>query len=205
MTGVESSACFAALQSYAGRLEECDLATFLADNARAQELIKKGETATQSDFEELMGLAQTNVPGACKSALACFGSSLVGAKEIILVVTLPYATKEAFTSDLQLEFREALARVAGVPVAQVIIIGILLARRSGMSEDPGGMRHLLQGAGSISVQTQVTTPSDPVGREMERKSVCKCLYAVRPGGDLVISGSCCFSTGLCYFICGHRV
>ena len=136
----------------------------LAGNARVQELMSKGENFTETNQAELMALAQANVPADCKSALACFGSSLVGAKTIRLTVTLPYASKEAFTSDLQLEFREALARVAGVPVEQVIIVSITVARRRGLVEDQRVMRRLLQGgSGSLSVQTQVTTPSDPVG------------------------------------------
>jgi hypothetical protein len=160
--GVKSASCFAALLPYAMRLTECDLATFLANDARALEILKK-ETPTEADSTELMGLVQKGVPASCKSALACFGSSLVGAKAILLTVTLPLASKAAFTSKLQLEFREALAQVAGVPVGQVIILSITVARRSGLLEDHSVDRRLLQASGKLSVQTQVTTPSDPVG------------------------------------------
>ena len=80
-----------------------------------------------------------------------------------MTVTLPFASKDAFTPDLQLEFREALARVAGVPVEQVIILSITVARRRGLDDAQAAMRHLLQGgSGGLSVQTQVTTPSDSV-------------------------------------------
>jgi hypothetical protein len=160
-TGIKSDDCFGKVLSGYLSVVECNPILFLANNARAQELFKKGDAGTEAEQTEYVYLAKDNTPAACKSALRCFGSSTLGAKQLVVTVTLPYASKEAFTPALQLEFRNALARVAGVPVEQVVIVSITAARRSGEAGDQATMRRLLQ-SGSLSVQTQVTTPSDPV-------------------------------------------
>ena len=165
--GVKSTECFNASFPYFPQFPDCNPTTWLAQNARFQGLMAQVEAGDVRAVAEMTELARETLPPACKTALRCFGSSSAGAKQIVLTVTLPYASKEAFTEDLQLKFRTAIARVAGVPVESVVIVTIILNRRrddragSIASEASDGLWHTrAQHGGGLNVQTAVTTPSD---------------------------------------------
>jgi hypothetical protein len=165
--GVKSTECFNAAFPHFPEFPDCNPMTWLAENARFQEFVAQGESGDVSAVAEMSELARETLPPACKTALRCFGSSSAGAKQIVLTVTLPFASKEAFTEDLQLRFRTAIARVAGVPVESVVIVTIILNRRrddkvgSIASEASDGLWHTrAQHGGGLNVQTAVTTPSD---------------------------------------------
>jgi len=163
--GVSSTHCFNASLPYFFTFPECDPSTWLQDNTRFQE-ITAATAISEKDMAEMKELVRKTLPPACKTALRCFGSSTVGAKQIVLTVTLPYESKDDFTEDLQLKFRQAIADVAGVPVKSVIIVSITVngRRQHEMEieqETVGAWRVRAQHSTGLDVETAVTTPSDP--------------------------------------------